>query len=190
TSPARITTTPTRSMTTTVTVASLPRPVRLFRPVASGLPAGLTRRRRGPLLGYGYAHPTPIPASRYTPCCQRRNTASTLRVYSERMLPYCYAFYVVRVAAMVGRSPLVPEARSPTAVRSRTHDRAEAGTLRHSATTCGNGREPGSADTACCDCLRDLGRLCPAHGVPADRKSTRLNSSHQIISYAVFCLKK
>src|SRR5258708_26976631 len=31
------------------------------------------------------------------------------------------------------------------------------------------------------------------HGVGSrngDRKSTRLNSSHQIISYAVFCLKK
>src|SRR5207244_12795913 len=28
------------------------------------------------------------------------------------------------------------------------------------------------------------------HGPHADRKSTRLNSSHQIISYAVFCLKK
>src|SRR5258708_24917743 len=31
------------------------------------------------------------------------------------------------------------------------------------------------------------------HGVDVllgDRKSTRLNSSHQIISYAVFCLKK
>src|SRR5438552_19059404 len=27
-------------------------------------------------------------------------------------------------------------------------------------------------------------------GVATDRKSTRLNSSHQIISYAVFCLKK
>src|SRR5258708_31428065 len=27
-------------------------------------------------------------------------------------------------------------------------------------------------------------------GTGADRKSTRLNSSHQIISYAVFCLKK
>src|SRR5258708_22272597 len=27
-------------------------------------------------------------------------------------------------------------------------------------------------------------------GAPLDRKSTRLNSSHQIISYAVFCLKK
>src|SRR5258708_28368472 len=28
------------------------------------------------------------------------------------------------------------------------------------------------------------------HRVFLDRKSTRLNSSHQIISYAVFCLKK
>src|SRR5256885_12169951 len=27
-------------------------------------------------------------------------------------------------------------------------------------------------------------------GVLADRKSTRLNSSHLVISYAVFCLKK
>src|SRR5258708_9206531 len=33
----------------------------------------------------------------------------------------------------------------------------------------------------------------PSHGglqALVDRKSTRLNSSHQIISYAVFCLKK
>src|SRR3712207_7471841 len=28
------------------------------------------------------------------------------------------------------------------------------------------------------------------HQTPADRKSTRLNSSHANISYAVFCLKK
>src|SRR5439155_4349886 len=28
------------------------------------------------------------------------------------------------------------------------------------------------------------------HSKPADRKSTRLNSSHVAISYAVFCLKK
>src|SRR5207244_13305363 len=33
-------------------------------------------------------------------------------------------------------------------------------------------------------------RLGPAQLVLGDRKSTRLNSSHQIISYAVFCLKK
>src|SRR5947208_5997245 len=32
--------------------------------------------------------------------------------------------------------------------------------------------------------------LCDAKGDERDRKSTRLNSSHQIISYAVFCLKK
>src|SRR5437879_6879866 len=30
--------------------------------------------------------------------------------------------------------------------------------------------------------------LCLSHG--RDRKSTRLNSSHRCISYAVFCLKK
>src|SRR5947208_6616354 len=35
----------------------------------------------------------------------------------------------------------------------------------------------------------DLRRPCGIQTQP-DRKSTRLNSSHQIISYAVFCLKK
>src|SRR2546426_10416281 len=30
----------------------------------------------------------------------------------------------------------------------------------------------------------------PEKSVEADRKSTRLNSSHLVISYAVFCLKK
>src|SRR5207244_12848870 len=30
----------------------------------------------------------------------------------------------------------------------------------------------------------------PRQALELDRKSTRLNSSHQIISYAVFCLKK
>src|SRR3712207_8870129 len=30
----------------------------------------------------------------------------------------------------------------------------------------------------------------PVHGFVLDRKSTRLNSSHANISYAVFCLKK
>src|SRR5258708_18628114 len=34
-------------------------------------------------------------------------------------------------------------------------------------------------------CLKKDGDVCWV-----DRKSTRLNSSHQIISYAVFCLKK
>src|SRR3989442_9042577 len=33
-------------------------------------------------------------------------------------------------------------------------------------------------------------RVCSVNGYPRDRKSTRLNSSHVRISYAVFCLKK
>src|SRR5258708_23028802 len=42
---------------------------------------------------------------------------------------------------------------------------------------------------------RFIARVCLLHQgwqvyLTADRKSTRLNSSHQIISYAVFCLKK
>src|SRR5258708_22919521 len=49
--------------------------------------------------------------------------------------------------------------------------------------------------------MQELRRICDHHGIllvanpsqflhKQDRKSTRLNSSHQIISYAVFCLKK
>src|SRR5256885_11744665 len=37
--------------------------------------------------------------------------------------------------------------------------------------------------------LRGIGSDPPA-SASADRKSTRLNSSHLVISYAVFCLKK
>src|SRR5258708_29030010 len=52
-------------------------------------------------------------------------------------------------------------------------------------------------DNACpsaCNCVQLLstgpGNCAPLPGDGGDRKSTRLNSSHQIISYAVFCLKK
>src|SRR2546430_9635551 len=38
--------------------------------------------------------------------------------------------------------------------------------------------------------LRAYARAHSRRGIPADRKSTRLNSSHSQISYAVFCLKK
>src|SRR5437764_7184905 len=46
------------------------------------------------------------------------------------------------------------------------------------------------------DCLSRLVEFCEQHpeagmiGPHVDRKSTRLNSSHRCISYAVFCLKK
>src|SRR5690625_6971978 len=38
--------------------------------------------------------------------------------------------------------------------------------------------------------LRDYGSLATDDSYAEDRKSTRLNSSHVAISYAVFCLKK
>src|SRR5258708_23911990 len=45
-----------------------------------------------------------------------------------------------------------------------------------------DGRGAQAHDRRILRCVDDL--------VDLDRKSTRLNSSHQIISYAVFCLKK
>src|SRR3712207_8763554 len=39
-------------------------------------------------------------------------------------------------------------------------------------------------------CQGDSGGPIMVDGDPGDRKSTRLNSSHANISYAVFCLKK
>src|SRR3989454_9115691 len=38
--------------------------------------------------------------------------------------------------------------------------------------------------------VKQLRYLRPTEPVLEDRKSTRLNSSHLVISYAVFCLKK
>src|SRR5947208_8402125 len=46
-------------------------------------------------------------------------------------------------------------------------------------------------EPSCCDGSQqrfNSSLFCDKPGL--DRKSTRLNSSHQIISYAVFCLKK
>src|SRR5258708_16446318 len=55
-----------------------------------------------------------------------------------------------------------------------------------------SGRESSSGATAIASVKinpdDDLGPEATVGG--GDRKSTRLNSSHQIISYAVFCLKK
>src|SRR5438128_4056326 len=39
-------------------------------------------------------------------------------------------------------------------------------------------------------CARKRWSACRPRSSPRDRKSTRLNSSHGSISYAVFCLKK
>src|SRR2546426_8953795 len=56
----------------------------------------------------------------------------------------------------------------------------------------GGAARPGAGEAARAD--RGLGRAPrerhPGAGGAGDRKSTRLNSSHLVISYAVFCLKK
>src|SRR5437870_12497511 len=49
------------------------------------------------------------------------------------------------------------------------------------------GAEEHRRDPAALSAVDDPG---PHHDGPEDRKSTRLNSSHVAISYAVFCLKK
>src|SRR5438552_16975639 len=53
----------------------------------------------------------------------------------------------------------------------------------------GEGEEPEGADVGGELHGGVLGEV-DGRAVTEDRKSTRLNSSHQIISYAVFCLKK
>src|SRR5207245_8499187 len=47
-----------------------------------------------------------------------------------------------------------------------------------------------SVGTLFCEAPKKNGTRTPAGMAPRDRKSTRLNSSHGSISYAVFCLKK
>src|SRR5207247_4789438 len=47
-----------------------------------------------------------------------------------------------------------------------------------------------SGRSATYHCGRACSGAVAAGGGPGDRKSTRLNSSHEWISYAVFCLKK
>src|SRR5438034_1819635 len=61
-------------------------------------------------------------------------------------------------------------------------DHDPVGTTRH-----GHTRLGGAAGGAL-ECTHGL--VAPAARGRRDRKSTRLNSSHTVISYAVFCLKK
>src|SRR2546422_11681229 len=50
------------------------------------------------------------------------------------------------------------------------------------------GADPPQLD--CCDLLSEIKGSEHTQYIRVDRKSTRLNSSHGYISYAVFCLKK
>src|SRR5260221_9193514 len=67
-------------------------------------------------------------------------------------------------------------------------------TLFRSQAVGGEQHAPGSATRVGQALLHQLDRRCDetrlGEAGPGDRKSTRLNSSHTVISYAVFCLKK
>src|SRR5258708_10783351 len=56
-----------------------------------------------------------------------------------------------------------------------------------SSRVCTSSAENGSSISSTCGLLI---KVCASATRLRDRKSTRLNSSHQIISYAVFCFKK
>src|SRR3712207_8777941 len=81
------------------------------------------------------------------------------------ILPFCANFFRC-VAGLIGFSLLMMVSRHVDDFKQRRHDRR--GMLAVALTTI----------------------FGPFAGVALDRKSTRLNSSHANISYAVFCLKK
>src|SRR3712207_8278864 len=68
----------------------------------------------------------------------------------------------------------------------RSHDEGPAGADRRAAAARPEGPEPDGQPAR----PRRRGRPRRGRLARADRKSTRLNSSHANISYAVFCLKK
>src|SRR5258708_24816297 len=95
---------------------------------------------------------------------------------------------LIAACALGGRNPIR---------KVRTTTSLNGGTGPYSPGDCGTGHDGGSGlppcgphflsaagvDVPVRDVLKSIGGV-------QDRKSTRLNSSHQIISYAVFCLKK
>src|SRR5258708_22394099 len=78
----------------------------------------------------------------------------------------------------------------------RSHERVELcqfplrGDVRLRAAVVGPGIHPDRRPPALGDHRSPSRRFLVIQKATRDRKSTRLNSSHQIISYAVFCLKK
>src|SRR5207249_11897866 len=83
--------------------------------------------------------------------------------------------------------------RHPRHAREPDHQEAELdagpGSSRLGGTFCGDWHTGPGAQTAR-KVLGVVSRVRAAGPPPLDRKSTRLNSSHVSISYAVFCLKK
>src|SRR5258705_4632901 len=94
------------------------------------------------------------------------------------MIVLCFFFFL-----MIRRPPRSTLFPYTTLFRSRFTDAANQIRPSQGSTLGGSTRQHlGWSRSRCRDCL--------AGPTPRDRKSTRLNSSHLGISYAVFCLKK
>src|SRR5258708_26440614 len=85
-----------------------------------------------------------------------------------------------RPATLAAHSPFITQRRNPRMNQALNHNRLPTAAASHWLRT---------ATMAAGIALACAGQ-CDAGSHRGDRKSTRLNSSHQIISYAVFCLKK
>src|SRR3989454_8341641 len=78
----------------------------------------------------------------------------------------------------------------------RVGPRSDLSRSTHIGEPCGPARLLGDGSRSSCSPYRAThqstggGRMKNGGSNPPDRKSTRLNSSHLVISYAVFCLKK
>src|SRR5205807_10127641 len=86
--------------------------------------------------------------------------------------------YTTLFRSLVSRRP-APRLRAAAGHGRRTHSRTRR-----------TARALGDLDRGCADGRRARALDEPGDTARVDRKSTRLNSSHLVISYAVFCLKK
>src|SRR5437763_9250212 len=91
---------------------------------------------------------------------------------SSTLFPYTTLFRSLRAAGPLLTTSANRHGEPPAL------DAAAAGALPGVAGVLDGGRSPGGEPSTVISLL------------PGDRKSTRLNSSHRCISYAVFCLKK
>src|SRR2546426_3782009 len=86
------------------------------------------------------------------------------------------------VSGEVGGVAGAPMVRSSTWTRNDAHSVIEPSSAKRARRRKKEAESPRSWNRGC--------RYPVTFGDSADRKSTRLNSSHLVISYAVFCLKK
>src|SRR5438552_18459172 len=112
------------------------------------------------------------------PDCGRKTTVLTLRV-SEQVEPKCERCGSGRLTRLMSRFALV---RSEDDRLDDLGDPSSLGDL--------DENDPKTMARWMRKMGKELGEDAGDDFDEIDRKSTRLNSSHQIISYAVFCLKK